>query len=114
MEQAGSNVNARTSDDTTALFMAVQNGRVEVVEYLKEIPTETELRGLIEKLGIAPEQLIRKGEKVFKEHFKGKSLSDDEWVTAMLDYPVLIERPVVVSGNKAILGRPPENVLELL
>jgi len=58
--------------------------------------------------------LLRKGEVDYKENFKGKILSDEEWISAMVQYPKLIERPIVVSDNKAILGRPPENVLDLL
>ena len=87
---------------------------VEIIEYLKVIPSEKELRSIIKLLGIRPEKLLRKGEADYKENFKGKILSDDEWITAMVQYPKLIERPIVVSDNKAILGRPPENVLDLL
>ena len=65
-------------------------------------------------MGIKPEKLLRKGEADYKENFKGKILSDDEWISAMVQYPKLIERPIVVCDNKAILGRPPENVLNLL
>lgn len=61
-----------------------------------------------------PEQLLRKGEKLFKEEFKGKKLTDNQWIKAMVENPVLIERPIVVKGNKAIIGRPPENVNKLL
>jgi arsenate reductase len=66
------------------------------------------------KLGISPLQLIRKGEAIWKENFKGKELSDDELIKAMITHPKLIERPIVVKGQKAVLGRPPENALELL
>lgn len=86
---------------------------VEIVEYLKNIPTEKELTGLIEKLGITPKQLVRKGESVFKENYKGKNLTDKEWIKAMIEHPKLIERPIVVKDNKAVLGRPPENILDL-
>ena len=87
---------------------------VEVIEYLKEVPSAHELHKLVEMLGIKPEQLIRKGEAIYKEQFKGKSLSDKEWIEAMVEYPKLIERPIVTRDNKAVLGRPPENVKELL
>ena len=69
---------------------------------------------IIDKLGIKPTDLLRKGEKDFKENFKGKSLTDEEWLEAMVQYPKLIERPIVVKGDKAVLGRPPENVKILL
>lgn len=86
---------------------------VEVVEYLNTPPTFEELKQLIDMLGISPEQLLRKGEAIFKEQFKGKSFSDDEWIEIMIKNPKLIERPIVVDGKKAVLGRPPENVLSL-
>ena len=86
----------------------------EIVEYLNEVPSEKELTELINQLGISAEQLLRKGEAVYKEKYKGKTLSDSEWIKAMIETPKLIERPIVVKGNKAVLGRPPENVLELL
>lgn len=87
---------------------------VEIVEYLKEVPTEQELEELLAKLNMKPEQLLRKGEAVFKEKFKGKSFNDHEWIKIMVEHPKLIERPIVVKGYKAVIGRPPENALELL
>lgn len=86
---------------------------VEIVEYLKEIPSKDELKDVLSKLGKRPVEILRKGEADYKENFKGKELSDDEWIDAMIAYPKLIERPIVVKDNKAVLGRPPENVKEL-
>ena len=86
----------------------------EIVEYLKDVPTKDELTNIIKMLGILPEGLVRKGEPDFKENFKGRELTNNEWIDAMIRFPKLIERPIVVSGNRAVLGRPPENVLELL
>ena len=107
--------NPRCSKSRQTLALIEEKGaKVEVLEYLKDIPTKAELKDILSKLGIPAEQLLRKGEADFKENFKGKSLSDDEWIDAMIQYPKLIERPIVVEGNKAVLGRPPENVLELL
>lgn len=107
--------NPRCSKSRETLQLIEESGAlVEVVEYLNTIPSKQELTQLVAQLGIRPEQLIRKGEEVYKEHFKGKELSDAEWIDAMVTYPKLIERPIVVKGNKAILGRPPQNVLELL
>ena len=85
-----------------------------LVEYLKDVPTKAKLTAIIEQLGIAPEALIRKGEEEYKLHFKGKSLSNDEWIAAMLQFPKLIERPIVVVGGKAVVARPTERILELL
>ena len=87
---------------------------VQIIEYLKDTPSESKLKEIIELLGIAPEQLLRKNEAIYKEKFKGKNLTDDQWIKAMVQYPKLIERPIVVDGNKAVLGRPPENVKSLL
>lgn len=87
---------------------------VEVIEYLKEVPSKKDLSKIIEYLGIKPAELIRKGEADFKEHFKGKDLSDDQWIDAMLAFPKLIERPIVVREHEAVIGRPPENVQKFL
>lgn len=84
-----------------------------VVEYMRNVPNKTELKELIAKLGIKPEELLRKGEADFKEHFKGKNLSDDEWIDAMIAFPKLIERPIVVKDGKAVIARPTERIDEL-
>ncbi|MCF8275839.1 MAG: arsenate reductase (glutaredoxin) [Flavobacteriales bacterium] len=86
----------------------------EIVDYLVDVPSEAELKELISLLGIKPYDLLRKGETDFKDNFKVKELSDDEWIAAMVKYPKLIERPIVVKQKKAVLGRPPENVKTLL
>lgn len=91
-----------------------KNIDVDVIEYLKTPPTTDELKAVVKKLGIKPEELIRKGEAVFKENYKGKQLSDDEWIDVMVANPILIERPIVIKGDKAVIGRPPENVLSLI
>ncbi|QCR21525.1 arsenate reductase (glutaredoxin) [Pontibacter sp. SGAir0037] len=88
--------------------------QVEVVEYLKATPTVADLREIVEKLGIKPSQLIRKGERIFKEKFAGRTLSEEEWLQAMIEHPVLIERPIVIKGDQAVIGRPPELVKTLL
>jgi len=90
------------------------NSNVEIVDYLNTPPTEKELEEVLKMLGMKAEDLLRKGEAVYKENFKGKSLSEKEWIKAMIQYPKLIERPIVIKGNKAVLGRPPENVNEFL
>lgn len=107
--------NPRCSKSRQALDILRENNvEPEIIEYLKDIPSKKELSTLIELLGIQPEELIRKGESDYKDNFKGKSLSNQEWIQAMIDYPKLIERPIIVKGNKAVIGRPPENVLALL
>ncbi len=86
----------------------------EVIEYLKNPPTPEELRDIIKKLGVSPEAIVRKGEDVYKNKFDGKQLNEDEWIKALVANPILIERPIVVSGKQAAIGRPPKNVLHLL
>jgi arsenate reductase len=85
-----------------------------VVEYLKKSPTKDELRAILKKLGMKPEQIVRKGEDVYKEKFANKTMSDDQWLDALAQHPILIERPIVIKGNRAVIGRPPERVRELL
>jgi arsenate reductase len=101
------------SRQTLALL---QEGGAEpkVIEYLKTPPTAAELKAILAKLGMKPEQLVRKGEDVYKEKFAGKTLTDAQWIDALVKNPILIERPIVVSGDRAVIGRPPENVKTLL
>ncbi|WP_422009166.1 arsenate reductase (glutaredoxin) [Roseivirga pacifica] len=107
--------NPRCRKSRETLQILEESGEMlEVIEYLKEVPSKEELGKLIEMLGIKPEQLLRKGEAIYKEQFKGKTLTDDEWIEAMVENPKLIERPIVTDGEKAVIGRPPENVKELL
>ena len=98
----------------TLALIEEKGGKAEIVEYLKYVPTKAELKEILSMLNIPAEKLLRKGEAIFKEKYKGKDLSQDEWIEAMIENPKLIERPIVIEGNKAVLGRPPENVLELL
>ena len=107
--------NPRCSKSRQTLALLQEKGvEPEVVLYLDTVPTNDELKILLAKLQIRPMQLVRKGEAVWKEKFKGKKLSDDEIIAAMISNPKLIERPIVVKDNKAVLGRPPENALELI
>lgn len=86
----------------------------EIIKYLEDIPSEEELAKIINKLNINPIQLVRKNEKVWKENYKGKDLSDHEIVKAMIENPKLIERPIIINNNKAVIGRPPETILEVI
>ena len=85
-----------------------------VVEYLKDIPTKEEFKKVLMKLNLKPQDILRKGEAVYKEKFKTAQFTEEEWIEVMLEYPKLIERPIVIKQNKAIVARPPEQVLELL
>lgn len=86
----------------------------EIVKYLDEIPTEKELSDIIKLLNINPIDLVRKNEAIWKDNYKNKELTDNEIITAMVQNPKLIERPIVVNNNKAIVGRPPENIKKII
>lgn len=107
--------NPRCGKSREALKLLQEKGiEAEVVEYLKNIPTHAELEDVLKKLDMKAENLLRKNEKVFKEMYKGKDLSDSKWIEAMIAEPKLIERPIFINGDKAVVGRPPEKVLELI
>ncbi|MCK7595759.1 arsenate reductase (glutaredoxin) [Microbulbifer sp. CAU 1566] len=108
--------NPRCSKSRQTL-QVLQDNNVEpqVVLYLETPPDAATLQSLLQKLGIGARDLLRKGEDAYKElNLKDPALSDEALVQAMATHPKLIERPIVVKGNQAVLGRPPENVLELL
>ena len=107
--------NPRCSKSRKTLELLRENGiEPNVVEYLKTPPDKAALRKITRMLGLTAEQIVRKGEDTFKQNLAGKSLNEDQWLEALAEHPILIERPIVVKGAQAILGRPPENVLELL
>ena len=85
-----------------------------IVEYLKEPLTKEELTDVLSKLDMSAMDLVRKNEKEWKENFKGQEMSEEEVVAAMVAHPKLIERPIVISGDRAVVGRPPENINQLL
>lgn len=82
--------------------------------YLLEPPTEDELKEVLDKLQIKPSALVRKTEPLYIEQYEGKILTEEQWLQVLLQHPVLMQRPVVINGNKAIIARPPEKVLEIL
>ncbi len=86
----------------------------EVVEYLKDPLSEQDLNELLDKLAMKPADIIRTQEAVFKSDYKGRDLSDSEWVKVLVTNPKLIQRPIVVKGNKAVIGDPAENINALL
>ena len=107
--------NPRCSKSRMALaYLDERNTEYEVIEYLKELPSKEELKSVISQLGISAEDLIRKGEKDYKENFKGKDLTEDQWVDAMLEFPKLIERPIVIKSGNAVIARPTEKIDEVL
>ena len=107
--------NNRCSKSRCGIEILENSGKeFEVVKYLDNVPTEKELKEIISLLNISPIQIVRKGEKIWKENFKGKELTDAQVITAMLENPKLIERPIIINGNKAVIGRPPEVILDII
>jgi arsenate reductase len=107
--------NPRCSKSRQTLELLKSHGiEPKVIEYLKTPPTAKELKAIVAKLGVKPEELVRKGEDVYKQKFAGKTLTDTQWIEALAANPILIERPIVVAGDQAVIGRPPENVLKLV
>jgi arsenate reductase len=99
----------------TLAILEEHNIQPEIVLYLEDTPSKQKLQELLKQLGKKPRDILRKSEDAYKEMgLSDTSLSDDDLLNAMLSEPKLIERPIVVSGSKAVLGRPPENVLELI
>jgi arsenate reductase len=95
-------------------YLEEKGANIEIREYLKDSFTENELDDVLQKLGMQPEELLRKNEAIFKEQFKGKTLSRTEWIKNMIAFPKLIERPIVVKEDKAVVARPAEKIDELL
>lgn len=107
--------NARCSKSRCALELVQKKVKdVKVIEYLQTPPTEKELKGVLKKLRMKAEDIIRKKEELFHEKYSGKKFSESKWIKILVKNPILIERPIVVKGNKAVIGRPPENILTLL
>jgi arsenate reductase len=108
--------NPRCSKSRQTLALLEQHGiKPEIIEYLITPPTEAELKRLLKLLGISPRELLRKKEEEYKQaKLDGPDVTDAEIIRAMIKYPHLMERPIVVAGNKAALGRPPENILKIL
>ena len=107
--------NPRCSKSRQTLNIIKESGQeVEIIEYLKTPPTAEELEDVLQKLNLPIEYLIRTGEEIYKTEYKGKELTDAEWIEALVEHPNMLERPIVVNNDQAILGRPPENVQKLL
>jgi arsenate reductase (glutaredoxin) len=106
--------NPRCSKSREALNILTENNiDIEVVEYLNTDLTTKDIKDLLIKLNISASDLLRKGETDYKENIKGKDLSDEEIIALMIKFPKLIERPIVINGDKAVIGRPPSLVNSL-
>jgi len=108
--------NPRCSKSRQTLALLNENGiEPEIVLYLETPPTSDEISALLNKLNISARDLLRKGEEAYKAlNLKKADLADDVLLNAMAEHPKLIERPIVIKGEQAVLGRPPENVLDLI
>lgn len=108
--------NPRCSKSRQTLAILEENGiEAEVIEYLNTPPDAATLKVILQKLGMSARELLRKGEDAYKENDLGRpELSDDKLIDYMVRFPKLIQRPIVIKGDKAVLGRPPENVQELI
>ncbi len=105
--------NNRCSKSRQCLAL-ISDTEVTIIDYIKNPLSFDQLNVLIQKMGIQPEELIRKNEAQWKENYKDKVLSRNEYIQAMIDYPRLMERPIVETAKEARLCRPPELVLQML
>ena len=108
--------NPRCSKSRQTLALLEEKGiSPEIIEYLKSPPSKAELKDILQKLGLKPRELMRKGESEYKDNdLADASLTDEQLIDAMIAHPKLIERPIVLKDGHARLGRPPESVLEIL
>ena len=107
--------NNRCGKSRAGLKLLEDSGKeYQVINYLETVPTFEELKKIIDMLGIRPIEFVRKNETIWKEKFKNKDFSDKELINIMIENPKLIERPIVVKNEKAVIGRPTEKILEIL
>lgn len=107
--------NNRCSKSRCGLAILEQSGKpFEVIKYLDDLLTKKELEDIVKLLNISPIDLVRKNEAIWKTNFKDKELSDQEIIVAMVNNPKLIERPIVINKDKAVIGRPPELILDVI
>ena len=108
--------NPRCSKSRKTLeIIEINDVEVQVILYLQDPPSVSELNSLLEKLAMKASELVRKGESIIKElHIDLSSISNDDLISIMAEHPILIERPIVFNESSAIIGRPPENVQELM
>ena len=106
--------NCATCQTALKLMRDNTKEKFEKIEYLVETPSEEEIKEILKMLGIKAELLVRKKEPLYKENYEGKKISNAEWIKILHDNPILIERPILVDGDKAIIGRPIETIVEFL
>ena len=107
--------NPKCSKCNITLELLKEKGKnPEIVKYLETVPSKDELKNILSLLGLSANQLLRKRENAYQEAGLSEDSSEEEILNAMVNYPILIERPIVVHNGKAVIGRPPENILEIL
>ncbi|WP_299228004.1 arsenate reductase (glutaredoxin) [uncultured Psychroserpens sp.] len=107
--------NPRCRKSREGLELLENSGKTfEVIKYLEQQLDKTTLKGIINVLQIKPIDLIRKNEPIWKSDYKGKTLTDDQIIKAMVKHPKLIERPIVINNRKAVIGRPPTLILDII
>lgn len=106
--------NCSTCRNALQLMKKNTKEKIETIEYLVATPTQAELKEIIKMLGIKPEKLVRKKESLYKEKYEGKKINGSEWIKIMSKNPILIERPIIISGDKAIIGRPIETIIPFI
>jgi arsenate reductase len=107
--------NNSCSKSREALKALVQSGNeFEVINYLEEVPSLAELKSILTKLQLKPIDIVRKTEKIYLEKFKGKTLTDEEWIAALHENPMLIQRPIVVDGDLAVVARSEEELDKII
>ena len=107
--------NSRCGKSRECLAFLEDSGQeYEVIKYLDTNPTFDELKIIISKLNIKPIELVRQKEKIWVENYKSTTLTDDEIISAMISNPILIERPIVINGNKAVIARPLAKAMSII
>lgn len=107
------NPRCRKSRETLEI-LETKKADYKVIKYLDEPLGEEKLSKILKILNIKPIELVRKNEKIWKENFAQLEFSDEELIGVMAKYPILIERPIVINGNKAVIGRPPQLILDII
>jgi arsenate reductase (glutaredoxin) len=95
-------------------YLKSKTSNFEIIEYLKNEISTDELKEILKKINLKPSEIVRTQEDYFKKNLKGKSFTDEEWITILLENPKLIQRPIVVAKHKAVIGDPAENIDKVL
>ena len=108
--------NPRCSKSRQSLELLTNNGvDAQVILYLQDPPTSSEIKNILKKLNLSPSEILRRGETRFKElSISLEDIDDDQLITLMVENPILIERPIIFNETKAVIGRPPENTLDMI